>query len=212
MFLFRSNASRRNIRIIALWTLVCCWFLTYNVYFRETVELQVTEAVRPIPARSRNQPYENNKHNGVDAINFLQKSTSTCPNHHDCIACLYAHVNHSAPWHAMSSISGCVWCANQQRCVDSSTVGAAMCEDMEFYSCPAVLHTPIPQKHRVIHVGIRKGGPEALIQLHLALNHWGFRTTLDTRHSNKEKGGPVKSFFLEMCKEEFAKAPPLVWW
>lgn len=85
------------------------------------------------------------------------------------------------------------------------------CPDVEFMSCPAVLHTPIPQTFRVIHVAIRKGGPEALVQLHLALNHWGFNTTLDTRHSKKQKGGPVVPFFREMYAEEFARAPKLRW-
>ena len=85
------------------------------------------------------------------------------------------------------------------------------CADMEQFACPAVLHTHIPTKHRVLHVAIRKGGPEALVQLHLALNDWGFNTTLDTRKSKKEKGGPVVPFFMESYRDEFARAPPLRW-
>jgi len=119
-------------------------------------------------------------------------SSSTADN---CLDCLYA------------DSTDCVWCASERRCVNAAD--AAQCSDVEDTSCPAVTHTRPPQTIRVIHVAIRKGGPEALIQMHLALNHEGFKTTLDTRRSKKQKGGPVVPFFTEMYAKEFAKAPPL---
>ena len=85
------------------------------------------------------------------------------------------------------------------------------CPDVESHGCAAVLHSRVPQRFRVLHVAIRKGGPEALIQLHLALNDWGFSTTLDTRRSKKEKGGDVDPFFKTSYRKEFAGAPPLRW-
>jgi hypothetical protein len=105
---------------------------------------------------------------------------------------------------------GCVWCAPRAACTPAGQASPACpADDVEDTSCPAVLQQVPPQTVRVIHVAIRKGGPEALVQMHLALVHWGFRTTLDTRRSKKEKGGPVVPFFLEAYKAEFAKAPPL---
>lgn len=137
--------------------------------------------------------------------------TGDCSARRSCLLCLFPggiSTNGSAPIAIPSR--DCVWCASTAACV-SAGAQETVCEDVERDACPAILLTKTPQNHRVIHVGIRKGGPEALVQMHLALNHWGFTTTLDTRHSMKEKGGPVMPFFIESYKKEFASAPPLRW-
>ena len=128
-----------------------------------------------------------------------QAAAVDCSTAKDCIECLYRKPS--------SEDSNCVWCASTAKCQAAS----ASCNDIEDRSCPAVLHTKPPQTIRVIHVAIRKGGPEALVQMHLALNHWGFKTTLDTRKSKKQKGGEVVPFFRQVYKDEFATAPQLRW-
>ena len=119
--------------------------------------------------------------------------------------------------------SGCYWCANADsfevdqssgRCIDSSTPSFAVtCEDIEDNSCPFILSenykANTAANFRVIHVGIQKGGPEALIQMHLALLFWGFRTTLDTR-KNKQ-GMEIKPFFKKAYSTELARSPELRW-
>ncbi|CUG86713.1 Hypothetical protein, putative [Bodo saltans] len=137
---------------------------------------------------------------------------ATCSGRGDCITCLYRENSLQSEVQAVPlAIGDCVWCANQRRCIPNMPEAVAKCDDVEDSVCPAVLHSRIPQNHRVIHVGIRKGGPEALVQMHLALHHWGFNTSLDTRKSMKEKGGPVMPYFLEVYEEEFRTAPPLRW-
>ena len=134
----------------------------------------------------------------------------------------------------------CVWCASSSVCMptaaayantssaalsggvatspsSSPVVGASpfsslvACGDIEERSCPAILHDRPPSAHRVTHVSIRKGGPEALLQLYLALSHWGYRVTFDTRHSKKQKGGQIVPFFREAYASELALGPPLRW-
>jgi hypothetical protein len=129
----------------------------------------------------------------------IAAGNTSCSSATTCLSCLFTD--------GRAAKTQCVWCASTSRCELTENA----CPDIEDTSCPAVLHTPIPQTFRVIHVAIRKGGPEALVQLHLALNHWGFKTTLDTRKSKKQKGGPVVPFFMEVYATEFAKAPPLRW-
>ncbi|KAJ9451910.1 putative transmembrane protein [Diplonema papillatum] len=115
----------------------------------------------------------------------------------------------------------CVWCANTHAgdvrraagfCVAAAGAEERACPDVESRACPAVLLHPngqLPTNFRVIHVGIQKGGPEALVQMHLALLFWGFRTTLDTRRN--KQGGQIKSFFRSSYRRELEGAPDLRW-
>ena len=114
----------------------------------------------------------------------------------NCLQCLFR----------VSSSGGsdeCVWLGALGQCVAASD--APPLADAETIACPAILHRTVPAKIGVVHVAIRKGGPEALVQLHLALAYWGFDTALDTRRSKKQKGGPVVPFFREMYAAEFAR-------
>eukprot|EP01064_Diplonema_japonicum_P015349 TRINITY_DN23074_c0_g1_i1.p1 TRINITY_DN23074_c0_g1~~TRINITY_DN23074_c0_g1_i1.p1 ORF type:complete len:628 (+),score=129.56 TRINITY_DN23074_c0_g1_i1:93-1976(+) len=129
------------------------------------------------------------------------KKQGDCTGANSCVSCLAA---------------GCIWCANNASLTYKRATGfclpedkSSTCEDTETNSCPAILNTPLPTNMRVIHVGIQKGGPEALIQMHLALLFWGYRTTLDTR-KNKQ-GGNIKSFFRTAYHSELEDAPPLRW-
>eukprot|EP00759_Apiculatamorpha_spiralis_P033790 PhF_6_TR35002/c0_g1_i3/m.50905 len=105
----------------------------------------------------------------------------------------------------------CVWCASTGVCIPKESPEKDTCEDVEDTSCPAILLGPLPMNIRVIHVGIRKGGPEALVQMHLALVHWGFKSTLDTRKHKPSKGGDVVPFFKQVYAKDFEKSPPLRW-
>ncbi|RNF05206.1 uncharacterized protein Tco025E_07822 [Trypanosoma conorhini] len=136
-----------------------------------------------------------------------QPGSDACSEARSCLDCLFPGTRMGASLNASHPSTVCFWCAARGRCV-SRAEGAA-CDDLEELACPAVLHTAIPQVFRVLHVGIRKGGPEALIQLFLALHRWGFRTTLDTRR--KEQGGPVVPFFRKVYKFALEHAPPLRW-
>lgn len=147
----------------------------------------------PVTARGDTQP-------DLDAA-----TPNACSDASTCLACLFPFASSAA----MAKKSDCVWCASARRCIPAAQRDA--CGDVEAAVCPAILHTTPPQTIRVIHVAIRKGGPEALVQMHLGLVHWGFKTSLDTRRSKKQKGGEVVPFFKEMYAEEFAKAPPLRW-
>jgi hypothetical protein len=97
----------------------------------------------------------------------------------------------------------CVWCATEQLCVDDALT--APCPDLESQSrgCSAIFLFPIPAYHRVIYVGKRSGGPEALVQLHLALLHWGFNSSLETR--KRQVGKSLLPFFRETYGKEFAR-------
>ncbi|KEG09573.1 hypothetical protein DQ04_05011040 [Trypanosoma grayi] len=151
-----------------------------------------------------------------DAVDNIPLSSASRANHNNdicgrassCLDCLFPPISARFTSDVRRSSPHCFWCSATERCVPRGS-REDVCIDSEEQSCPAVLHTTIPNAFRVVHVGIRKGGPEALIQLHLALNRWGFRTTLDTRQ--KEKGGAVVPFFREMYKVAFARAPPLRW-
>ncbi|ORC93709.1 putative transmembrane protein [Trypanosoma theileri] len=139
--------------------------------------------------------------------NYNNNSNNTCGSAKMCLDCLFPVSSKILSDQVYRPSTECFWCAATSRCMYRGS--KELCEDREEQSCPAVLHSHIPNSFRVIHVGIQKGGPEALIQLHLALNRWGFLTTLDTR--SKEKGGSVLPFFRNMYKNEFSRAPPLRW-
>eukprot|EP01062_Namystynia_karyoxenos_P078978 TRINITY_DN8230_c0_g1_i1.p1 TRINITY_DN8230_c0_g1~~TRINITY_DN8230_c0_g1_i1.p1 ORF type:complete len:729 (+),score=194.88 TRINITY_DN8230_c0_g1_i1:109-2187(+) len=120
--------------------------------------------------------------------------------------------------HECLADSGCVWCAQANLsdvkrhsgvCIPAQQAGE--CADVEDVGCSPVLLAALPARMRVVHVGIQKGGPEALLQLHLALVYWGFRTSLDTRRKTQEKGGEVLPFFKEAYREELSRAPPIRW-
>lgn len=128
--------------------------------------------------------------------------SSSCSTRTNCLTCLFR-----------TSVD-CVWLATREKCVEASFAKNHLPGvDAEAFACPAILHSSsiveksrlIPAKFNVIHVAIRKGGPEALIQLHLALVYWGFNTNLDSRKSKQQKGGPVVPFFKEMYAKEFAR-------
>lgn len=136
--------------------------------------------------------------------------SSECNSRPNCLSCLFG-VNNAVRNTVPMLDNQCVWCASSNLCMPAAGGKGLKCDDFEERACPAILHDLPPNNHRVIHVAIRKGGPEALIQLHLALNYWGFRTTLDTRSSKKQKGGDVVPFFKEAYRKEFELAPPLRW-
>lgn len=96
----------------------------------------------------------------------------------------------------------CMWCAETLSCIDAST---STCSDVETYvgGCSAVFLFSIPAQHRVIYVGKRSGGPEALVQLHLALLHWNFNSTLETR--KRQVGKSLLPFFRDTYASEFSK-------
>eukprot|EP01060_Flectonema_neradi_P011860 TRINITY_DN1881_c8_g1_i1.p1 TRINITY_DN1881_c8_g1~~TRINITY_DN1881_c8_g1_i1.p1 ORF type:complete len:650 (+),score=101.76 TRINITY_DN1881_c8_g1_i1:90-2039(+) len=146
----------------------------------------------PPPSPSPDVKIDNPRH-----INIAQ----SCNRHTTCSECL--------------SDMFCHWCAIPPNFDVSKASGTCLptgdttCLDSEDRSCPAILNTPLPSNLRVIHVGIQKGGPEALIQLHLALIYWGFKSTLDTR-KNKQ-GGNIKSHFRINYEAELKRSPPLRW-
>jgi hypothetical protein len=189
--------------VLCLWVVMSAQFLRSSsnaVYESSPPKHHVgqTNSRKPLPIRRTTSP--------------ISGTLATCNSRSDCLACLYGMNSLGAEVQAVPlALGDCAWCANQRRCVPNIPEALSRCDDVEDAVCPAVLHTRMPQNYRVIHVGIRKGGPEALVQLHLALNHWGFNTSLDTRKSMKEKGGPVMPYFLEVYKEEFSTAPPLRW-
>ena len=132
----------------------------------------------------------------------VSKTSSKCSELKTCAECL-------------SNIQ-CRWCAIKKDFDVSiasgecqSTSDTSDCLDSETTSCPAILNTKLPSNFRVIHVGIQKGGPEALIQLHLSLIYWGFSSTLDTRRN--KQGGSIKSFFRINYEHELKRSPPLRW-
>ncbi|KAH9577616.1 hypothetical protein LSM04_009359 [Trypanosoma melophagium] len=152
--------------------------------------------------------------NGINSVqpNSFQEhininDNNTCGSAKVCLDCLFPTSSQTPSGTVYRPSSQCFWCAATSRCMHRTS--KEECEDREVQSCPAVLHSAIPNYFRVIHVGIRKGGPEALIQLHLALHRWGFLTTLDTRV--KEKGGALLPFFRKMYEDEFDRGPPLRW-
>ena len=125
---------------------------------------------------------------------------------------------HATCYDCLSASTECVWCANARTasivrhsgfCTEAAAAVAPTCDDVEDNSCPAVLLERPPANLRVIHVGIQKGGPEALIQLHMALLFWGFETSLDTR--NNKQGMGIKPFFKTHYKSELSVSPPLRW-
>jgi hypothetical protein len=139
---------------------------------------------------------------------FATDAVASCALATNCLQCLYR----TGP-RAGGESPRCVWLASRERCVDEAVAPPGA--DTERDACPAVLFRRVgdgagalPSAINVIHVAIRKGGPEALVQLHLALAHWGFRTHLDTRRSKRQKGGPVVPFFREMYAAEFARTAP----
>lgn len=177
-------------------------------YLRSTDTFMV--AVPPSAAlgvvRATSPAFSNPRSNrAITSGSDVEAANSMCSLRSSCLACLF-----DAGTGYRVENNECVWCAASATCIGAATA-MSVCVDVESFACPAVLHSAVPQTHRVIHVGIRKGGPEALVQLHLALVHWGFSTTLDTRKSKKEKGGPVMPFFLQSYQEEFKRAPPLRW-
>jgi hypothetical protein len=95
----------------------------------------------------------------------------------------------------------CAWCAESLTCIDANSRNS--CADIENHStgCSAVFLFPIPAKHRVIYVGKRSGGPEALVQLHLALLHWNFTSTLETR--KRQVGKSLLPYFRDMYANDF---------
>src|SRR3989338_1317587 len=136
----------------------------------------------------------------------------SCRESKNCLDCLFRSTSSSKIVEQQEE--ECVWLAAREQCVESSFAKKNLPGvDLEDVACPAILHSSSPQeksrlvpaKFNVIHVAIRKGGPEALIQLHLALTYWGFNTNLDTRKSKKQKGGPVVPFFKEMYAKEFSR-------
>jgi hypothetical protein len=181
-----STAARKLVIIGALIAAV-------TMYVTTTISVFSAPSDPPVPL-------------GVAPRRRTAAPSDDCSSRASCLSCLFDTVRG-----VRLQEKECVWCAGSGRCVDENSAAGAACEDVEDFACPSVLHSKVPQNHRVIHVGIRKGGPEALVQLHLALVHWGFTTTLDTRKSKKEKGGPVMPFFLTSYHEEFSKAPPLRW-
>lgn len=92
----------------------------------------------------------------------------------------------------------CLWCASQLACQPLHSP----CLDAEIGHCSSIFLTLHPFRYRVIYVGKRSGGPEALIQLHLALLQWGFNSTLETRR--KQVGGSLLPFFRNSYLKEFA--------
>lgn len=160
---------------------------------------------------------------GGEGASSSDDDPAGCHAARDCVECLTGG--------RAGSYGSCWWCSSIAKCHATVATRAkpAACVDDERVACPASLHygiavpsvaagpgirrgASLPGRLRVLHVAIRKGGPEALIQLHLALSEEGFNTSLDTRHSKKEKGGDVMPFFKDAYKEPFSRAPPLRWY
>ncbi len=119
----------------------------------------------------------------------LPLDESSCSTAASCHLCATRH------------LLGCTWCVESHRCLSSEA--AAHCTDAEAGFCSPILLRPLPGRIRVIYVGKRSGGPEALVQLHLALLHWGFNSTLETR--TKQVGKGLLPFFKSAYAEEFRK-------
>lgn len=104
----------------------------------------------------------------------------------------------------------CCWCASTETCIDNSKEHESTCDsgDEECGYCSPIL-LPVstaaahPSRHtfRVIYVGRKTGGPEALVQLYLALRRWGWNASLETR--KKQVGKRMHPFFLEAYSNEF---------
>jgi hypothetical protein len=121
----------------------------------------------------------------------IRSATSICASHHDCLSC------------ASHAQSNCLWCASDRSCYEKSSSSALHCLDQEFGFCSLIFLEPNPIRWRVIYVGKRSGGPEALIQLHLGLLHWGFNSTLETR--KRQVGRSLLPFFRDAYLSEFEK-------
>lgn len=82
---------------------------------------------------------------------------------------------------------------------------SVQCGDVENTStgCSSAFLFAMPANHRVIYVGKRSGGPEALVQLHLALLHWNFTSTLETRR--RQVGKSLLPYFREVYAKEFVR-------
>eukprot|EP00760_Papus_ankaliazontas_P020851 PhM_4_TR18592/c0_g1_i1/m.97005 len=204
----KTNSTSRKFSLISMGALVMATLLLLSALGQFRPETDVGEGSNMSPVRpSTVQTWDRAAPASVDDVQTIV----TNPNHgsttlsggagSSCVANKHCNVCLADP--------DCTWCASTATCVENSQ--AESCTDPEPLSCPAILLGDLPINVRVIHVAIRKGGPEALVQLHLALVHWGFRTTLDTRYSKKQKGGDVVPFFKKVYEKEFAKAPPLRW-
>ena len=113
---------------------------------------------------------------------------ATCNSAQTCLSCAALHN------------IGCTWCVETSKCLIDD--GQVACFDKERGYCSPILLRSLPARIRVIYVGKRSGGPEALVQLHLALLFWGFNSTLETRVKQVGKG--LLPYFRQSYAAEFA--------
>eukprot|EP00760_Papus_ankaliazontas_P035754 PhM_4_TR8006/c0_g1_i1/m.97600 len=186
---------RRQQCLILIGTIISFVTLVSYVAFGT---LFLMSAASPSPAIMRVSTLRNGRPS-LSSASPSSPATRTCSDYNNNCAVCTAHS------------SECVFCAPTRECVPKEHSHYHLCVggDIEEEECSAILLHPFPTSFRVLHVGRQTGGPEALIQLFLALNSWGFDTTLDTR--KKQVGGAVKKHFLQSYKQEFNSAPPLRW-